>query len=594
VGTVAPGINTATVTGLASGERTSFRLFTGGIFTPGGGSTFAMHSPENAPSPSGGSVSISTQNVTVTPSRETVMEGEISVCNVIKPGFLGFRSQNDITYLKAVVKTVASWTGDEFTCTKTIDPATNLVTTTGRWREYDFDRIIFYASVLDDDRTETEGEAAIFIDDEFHGGDYQCFCTLSELYDSATFKADAVKKIPPFKGNFQKYENWASVYYKTDEDGPWTGTGYIIHKLQYRWQVAKDPSMVVRWFVVFEPEDEDSFEIEGREWASMGQTESPPFVIDPVNYPSLNPDHKNGDYFIFSPKLAVDANRDGTIDPGTDQTSAQKPYRFWCNDDDDSNEQDHPGSNAKDSDSNTIVSMRDLEDFARLHIYIDSMHDAIVSGTISVGLEWRNVTSGSPSIKVFAAAENDGGDQYLKTVLGAGNQATGNAATALGNVTNGGVFQFPVSFWQADAMSGRPVISDDQRNRYLLFEGCSEGKGQLVLTYWKNGRKIGECGSVWIDLKNIKKMYERAISTPDTVIRPYNSSNSTIDDLGFHYTIDSSNAYQAPVDEQKTALVFVHGWNMSYNDYVNYSETMFKRLWRQGYKGFCGGVKFLL
>ena len=297
--------------------------------------------------------------------------------------------------------------------------------------------------------------------------------------------------------------------------------------------------------------------------------------------------------------IAVDANRDGVIkfagnfnDPNTasspaDTTSQDKPYRFWLNDDNDSNEMDHPGSSTKDSDSNTIVSVRDLEDFTRLWINIGGLQDAIAAGTITVGLEWRNVTSGSPSIKVFAAVENSGSTAYLTdaSLVTAGNQM---GATAVGTITSGGSFQFPTSFWQADALSGRPIFSGSNPNRYLLFEGCTEGTGQLVLTFWQGSQKIGEGGSVWLDLKNIKKMYERAIATPDTLVRPYNSNSSTFDDSGFHYTIDTSNAYQAPADEQKTALVFVHGWNMSYNDYVNYSETMFKRLWWQGYKGkFC-------
>ncbi len=41
---------------------------------------------------------------------------------------------------------------------------------------------------------------------------------------------------------------------------------------------------------------------------------------------------------------------------------------------------------------------------------------------------------------------------------------------------------------------------------------------------------------------------------------------------------------QAP-DEEAQCLVFVHGWRMSYDDSISFSETFFKRLWWQGYKG---------
>ncbi|MDQ3566315.1 MAG: alpha/beta hydrolase [Pseudomonadota bacterium] len=35
----------------------------------------------------------------------------------------------------------------------------------------------------------------------------------------------------------------------------------------------------------------------------------------------------------------------------------------------------------------------------------------------------------------------------------------------------------------------------------------------------------------------------------------------------------------------KKCVVFVHGWNVDYNSAISFSETLFKRLWWQGYKG---------
>lgn len=80
-------------------------------------------------------------------------------------------------------------------------------------------------------------------------------------------------------------------------------------------------------------------------------------------------------------------------------------------------------------------------------------------------------------------------------------------------------------------------------------------------------------------------MYARATATPDTVIKPYESNSSTFDDSEFNFAAKS---YTPPVGEESKVLVFVHGWNMPYDDYISFSETMFKRLWHQGYKGrFC-------
>jgi len=74
-------------------------------------------------------------------------------------------------------------------------------------------------------------------------------------------------------------------------------------------------------------------------------------------------------------ELAVDANRDGTISlsgsGGNDQTTADKPYRFWLNDDQDtdtSGNGDVVPVTQPDSTPSNIVSKRDLEDWARLWI----------------------------------------------------------------------------------------------------------------------------------------------------------------------------------------------------------------------------------
>jgi pimeloyl-ACP methyl ester carboxylesterase len=135
------------------------------------------------------------------------------------------------------------------------------------------------------------------------------------------------------------------------------------------------------------------------------------------------------------------------------------------------------------------------------------------------------------------------------------------------------------------------TLTATQPKAWFVFEGVTEGKGQLVITINKaDGTEIGEGPGVWFDLKNIKKMYERATATPsDGFGAPYNSSTEpTIPAISYQIYASDGNAFQAPPDEEKKALVFVHGWNMSFGEYQNFSETMFKRLWWQGYRGrFC-------
>ena len=100
------------------------------------------------------------------------------------------------------------------------------------------------------------------------------------------------------------------------------------------------------------------------------------------------------------------------------------------------------------------------------------------------------VDGSSPSIKVFQAAEPDGGKDYIEDKDGSGNwptsQSTGTFSTALGTVSStGGVkFKFKKEFWD-QSQYGLPKLSADHPNRYLLFDGVTEGKGQLVMTFYK-------------------------------------------------------------------------------------------------------------
>jgi len=271
--------------------------------------------------------------------------------------------------------------------------------------------------------------------------------------------------------------------------------------------------------------------------------------------------------------MAVDANRDGFIrfsgnyndsavaGKPQDKTEEAKPFRFWINDDDDGDSgggEEMVDSSRKDYTDGIIKTARDLEDFTRLFINIGGLHDAVADGTFSVGLEWRNTNGTNPAIKVYRAAELDGGDQYLKTEVWALNQTLGTVATALGTVSNGGSFKFPASFWQEDAVSGAQALSADHPNRYLIFEGAGEGKGQLVLTFWKGAEKIGEAPGAWIELLNIKKMYVRS---------------------------DGNQFVLPAAPESDDTIIFVHGWRMSPNGRSAFAESFYKRLWHRGFKG---------
>jgi pimeloyl-ACP methyl ester carboxylesterase len=134
--------------------------------------------------------------------------------------------------------------------------------------------------------------------------------------------------------------------------------------------------------------------------------------------------------------------------------------------------------------------------------------------------------------------------------------------------------------------SGIPAFDVDHPTRNLIVEGVGEGKGQLVMTFYKDDDTtlIGVGGGVWLDIKNIKKMYERYKAMPEGLTPPYqnsigqfNSSRAQKNEMG--------QPFDKPSDETKDCLIFVHGWNTDQNDAANTAETMYKRLWTQGFKG---------
>ena len=261
-------------------------------------------------------------------------------------------------------------------------------------------------------------------------------------------------------------------------------------------------------------------------------------------------------------------------------------------------------SGPADSNDNEIKSYRDLEDFTRLHLYIGGLQDAVADGTFQVGLEWRNTNGTNPAINVYRAGEPNGGDRYLRNTNNEYYAALQTATpfnASLGTVDGNGGFKFPSDFWQSTG-SGIPKFGEDHPTRYIIFEGVTEGKGQLVLTFWKGTEKIGDGPGVWLELKNVLKMYERSYGKPrqgsvswkkPNEYNPYQQpvvSNAPLDQI----------AFEQPPDETTDTIVFVHGIHgksifteeQAITQYTRTASTVFKRLWWQGFKGRFGFYKW--
>lgn len=293
--------------------------------------------------------------------------------------------------------------------------------------------------------------------------------------------------------------------------------------------------------------------------------------------------------------LRVDANRDGNIDFGADKTSATTPYRFWINNDDDSeeDEEEYGEDSQPDHLDNRILTQRDLEDFTRIQMLVGGLHEELKSGELQVAIKFRNGTiERDPALNLWLHLDSDGGRGYLLEEVRAANHLT---LALPGRVSANAAYTFLPSFWNGTADQDYKVISDSKPFRYLLFEGASIGKGELVIELKQGAAVLAELSSCWIDLMDVRSMYQRAKITPDhpdSFTEPSDFHGEAgrpaiqppVPEVGWVWDPDGKDFIEDP-QEEKQYLVFVHGWRMTYVGSQKYAESMFKRLWQSGYKG---------
>ena len=137
---------------------------------------------------------------------------------------------------------------------------------------------------------------------------------------------------------------------------------------------------------------------------------------------------ENAEAFLLIPaELMVDANNDGKMSftnaavHNKDKTTKHAPYQFWINDDRDEGDTDVPVDGLPDWTKDVIDQKRDLEDFTRLWVSFKGLTDLVKSPGIQLQLEWQpndgstwRPGHGNPAIKLFPAAEADGGRKYLE------------------------------------------------------------------------------------------------------------------------------------------------------------------------------------
>ena len=311
---------------------------------------------------------------------------------------------------------------------------------------------------------------------------------------------------------------------------------------------------------------------------------------------------EEGEVLLLVPdELLVDANNDGKMSftnaavHNKDKTKRHAPYQFWVNDDRDEGEIDVPVEGLPDWTKDVIDQKRDLEDFARLWITFKGLTELVKSPGIQLRLEWQpndgsttwRPVDGNPAIKLFPAAEVDGRRKYLDRNNWAETQSAPPYNTTYGLVRRDFSLILPL------AQGTLANLTEEQPNLYFLFEGVARGKGRLVLKLLKNGQTLAEYPPLYLDIKDVKDMYERW--TVGDVIEPNTSVTSSLDYQVWPATTATQEfgpslaPLSAPTtDPEKDYILFVHGWNMSPFDKEYVGDTAFKRLFWQGFNGRFG------
>jgi hypothetical protein len=282
-------------------------------------------------------------------------------------------------------------------------------------------------------------------------------------------------------------------------------------------------------------------------------------IFMPTNGVTVEPPGQDGvvSPIILKVDIAMDGNRDDSIDFGS---TNDNHCLFWLNDDVDvisDGEEDDADSGAANCDDNVITCKRDLEDFTRLHIEVDE-NTAHLSG-ITYFLKFES--SGSPSVNIFEAVGES--SAYLSDTNVANQQIL---KTNLLTVTTT-EHQLPNQYIKTNG-----AVSP------FILEGNRAGTGALTVIVKKDGNEVCR-KALALDLRPITEFCEKyvvTISTGDDVNT--NSGNNA-----------NSTTYTPENDEY---VLHVHGWNMENWEKDRWTETVFKRLWWQRYKGRVGGFQW--
>ncbi len=353
-------------------------------------------------------------------------------------------------------------------------------------------------------------------------------------------------------------------------------------KVQYKFVLPQNSTAVISWFETFTPTGASQPTVYVfQTWTPGEQIESPLYTIDPLG---LDPTDANAakrqptvdgtwtiDLNVAS--LAVDANRDGTIklasEDASDATSAEKPYRFWLNDDDDNGGDiigtltgdDTPGVSSPDGQQVKVQGTRDLVDFFPVFLDIKQLLAALPAGA-GAKCKLKNADDGLRFVYTDLARTD--AFKYLKDF------ATGSS------LKEADAHWVTAEGYELDAIWLGQVKDADKG--VILVEGRNATDKPLVLSVEKtDGTVIAE---VKLELK---------IVPVETMFRHLNLHDRNLaglvgakDDSAQPEAMYDPTGFPDDPDSDARWLIFVHGFNVNGRGSRGWNAEMFKRCyWSQ-------------
>jgi hypothetical protein len=426
--------------------------------------------------------------------------------------------------------------------------------------------------------------------------------TLSNEYPTSWLYEDMADTLGDFSENLTSTEKFALRHLDPRE------AYYEVAKLQYRVKVPAGRTGQLTWMEVFTPED-DPTTVENEaltksyipmQWTIIpGENLSPVFTIDPTGQDPRDANQarreptRNGRYdvIVYDISLAVDANRDGVIrlpnEDDSDATSEGQPFRFWINDDDDDGDDKRSAAddiplpednNNRDSSTNKVDGIRDLEDFFPVYLDIKQLLAVLSSGTngISYYLKQEDAALGV----VFTNYTRAQAFEYLRgspTGLDTGfglalTQKAGDATVT--KITAAGV----------DITTTSPAFFDritSHDGGVLLVETSKATAKPLVLEVRKGSDVIAEL-KLELKIDPVETMFHyvnlRSFANGTPI-----ASNNHGPGYGSTTPTDAPNDL-FPTTANRKNMVFVHGYNVNSEGARGTSATVFKRFYWSGSK----------